>query len=61
MLLLEIIGMVLLYSIWKYETQTDKHLSMADLLIRLVIVGLVILGGFILFIDLLNYTLDKVF
>lgn len=60
MLILEIIGIFLLYWVWKYETQDTKDLGMPDLFIRVMIAGLAILGAFIIFIDLLNLIVDKV-
>jgi hypothetical protein len=55
MLLLELIGLVLLIQIWKYETQNVKDMDAAGLFLRLMIVGLVILGIMIIFIDLLDF------
>jgi len=60
MILLEIIGMALLYAVWKYETQDAKNLDLPDMFIRVMIAGLALLGGAILFIDLLNYIIVKV-
>ena len=60
MYLLEIIGILLLYAIWKYETQDTKELDTADIFIRVMIAGLALLGGAIIFIDLLNLIIDKV-
>lgn len=60
MLLLEIIGMLLLYAVWKYETQDAKDLGMPGIFIRVMIAGLALLGAAIIFIDFLNLIILKV-
>lgn len=58
MILLEIIAMSLLYIIWKKDTQNSYDYSQGQVLIRLLITGLAIIGGFIIAIDIIEFILD---
>jgi len=58
MLLLEIIGLVLLYTIWQIEKDDPKNLGTANVLNRMMIAGLFVLGFFFVVVDVLEFLLD---
>ena len=58
MLLLEIVGLVLLYTIWQIEKDDPKNLGTANVLIRMMIAGLFVLGFFFVVVDVLEFLLD---
>lgn len=60
MLLLELIGLTLLCVIWKYDTQSNKSFTAVDVFIRVIMAGLIIMGGFIVLIDFLNLIIEKI-
>lgn len=58
MILLEIIGLALLLTIWQLESNDTKKLGKKDALIRVVLGGLIVVGIFFLFIDILDFILE---
>lgn len=58
MLALEIIGLVLLYTIWQIEKDDPKNLGTANVFIRLVMVALLVLGSAFVVVDILNFLVD---
>lgn len=58
MILLEIIGLALLLTIWQLESNDTKKLGKKDALIRIVLGGLIVVGIFFLFIDILDFILE---
>lgn len=58
MILLEIIGLALLLTIWQLESNDTKKLGKKDALIRIVLGGLIAVGVFFLFIDILDFILE---
>lgn len=58
MILLEIIGLALLWTIWQLESNDTKKLGKKDALIRIVLGGLIVVGIFFLFIDILDFILE---
>lgn len=58
MILLEIIGLALLLTIWQLESNDTKKLGKKDVLIRIVLGGLIAVGIFFLFIDILDFILE---